>query len=105
MRILLLETGDQGAAVNVFPEPQIPRLDNGGHEHHEDVGNLSQQRFGPSLKRIGKDRDLREASPHADKGTQAHRTEIFRHGAQDDVELFVAEVDFPLAENDRIGGI
>ena len=105
MRILLLETGDQGIAVHVFPEPQIPRLDNGGHEDHEDVSNLSQQRFGPDLDRIGKDRDLREASPHADEGPQAHRTEIFRHGAQDDIELFVTEIDFPLAKNDRIGGI
>ena len=54
MRILLLETGDQGIAVDVPAKPQVPGLDNSGSEHHEDVGDLGKQRFGPGLEWIGK---------------------------------------------------
>ena len=67
MRILLLEAGDERSAINILAEPQIPGLDNAGNEYHEDVSNLGKQRLSPGLDRIGKYRNLLEASPDANK--------------------------------------
>lgn len=61
MGVLGLQTADQLIAVDVFAEPKVSGLNNNRSEHHEDVGNFREERFGPGLKRIGKYRDIVEA--------------------------------------------
>ena len=67
MRVLRLQTADQLIAIDVFAEPKVSGLYDNRSEHHEDVGDLREERFGPGLERIGKYRDIIEASAHPDE--------------------------------------
>ena len=103
--IVFPSTGDQLAAVEVFPKTEVSWLQRAHNDHYQDIQNLLKDRFGPGLDWIRKSREVLEASGNTDERTKAKRAEILGNRTQNNINLLVAEIDVPLAGNDRVSGV